>query len=244
MAEEPESDSGHAEDSAGDAQEWDERYRSHDRLFSGAPNAVLVAEAAGLPPGRALDVGCGEGADARWLASRGWQVTAVDISAVALERAAADAEAAGVASTGVASTGTEAAAGTESVAGADGAGRVTWTQADLTTTPPPADAFDLVSAQYFPLLRQHPGHTALRGLLAAVAPGGTLLFVGHDLTDLRSSDHASEVDFDAYYQPGEIAGLLGGDWTVLVDETRPRAAPAPAGTHHTHDVVLRAQRVR
>lgn len=109
------------------AQEWDERYRSRDQLFSGNPNGVLVAEAAELPPGQALDVGCGEGGDALWLARRGWQVTAVDVSEVALGRAAA--------------------------AGADVAGRVSWARADLAVTPPPADAYDLVTLQYFLLLR-------------------------------------------------------------------------------------------
>jgi SAM-dependent methyltransferase len=131
-----------------DAQFWDERYRGREQLFSGNPNGVLVTEAAGLPPGRALDVGCGEGGDASWLARRGWQVTATDISRVALERAAASYP--------------------------DLADRVTWTCADLTVTAPAAGAFDLVSLQYFPLLRQ-PGHPAPRGLLDAVAPGGTLL---------------------------------------------------------------------
>src|SRR5687768_14452181 len=72
-----------------DAQCWDAKYRGRDRLFSGAPNGVLVAEVADLAPGRALDVGCGEGADALWLARRGWQVTGVDISETALRRAAA-----------------------------------------------------------------------------------------------------------------------------------------------------------
>lgn len=196
------------------AQYWDDKYRSRDQLFSGAPNGVLVTEVDDLPPGRALDVGCGEGADARWLARRGWQVTATDVSAVALQRAARD------------STSAE----------------VTWTRADLTVTPPSADAFDLVSAQYFPLPRQ-PGHTALRGLLAAVAPGGTLLVAGHDLADLTSAEHR-DLDAGAYYEPHEIAELLDDTWTVLVDETRPRSAPAPEGTRHTHDTVLRARRVR
>ncbi|MGH2694704.1 MAG: class I SAM-dependent methyltransferase, partial [Actinomycetota bacterium] len=72
-----------------DTQFWDEMYRSRDQVFSGAPNGVLVTEVADLPPGQALDVGCGEGADALWLARRGWQVTAVDISQIALQRAAA-----------------------------------------------------------------------------------------------------------------------------------------------------------
>lgn len=117
-----------------DAQFWDEMYRSRDQVFSGAPNGVLVTEVTDLPPGQALDVGCGEGADALWLARRGWQVTAVDISRTALQRAAA--------------------------AATDITGRVAWTRADLTITPPPAGAFDLVSVQYFPLPHQ-PDHTAL-----------------------------------------------------------------------------------
>jgi SAM-dependent methyltransferase len=197
-----------------DAQFWDEMYGSRDQLFSGAPNGVLVTEATGLPPGRALDVGCGEGADAIWLARNGWQVTGTDISGTALRRAA--------------------------LAGADVAGLVTWTHADLTTTPPPTGAFDLVSLQYFPLPRRRT-HTALRGLLAAVASGGTLLVAGHDLADLPPH-HGNGLDPNDYYQPADIAGLLDGDWTVLVDETRPRTAPAPSGTHHTHDTVLRARR--
>ncbi|MEU4609016.1 class I SAM-dependent methyltransferase [Streptomyces umbrinus] len=199
-----------------DAQFWDEMYRSRDQVFSGNPNGVLVTEVTGLPPGQALDVGCGEGADALWLARHGWQVTAVDISTTALQRAAA--------------------------AAVDSEGRVAWTRADLTITPPPADAFDLVSVQYFPLSLQ-PDHAALRGLLNAVAPGGTLLFASHDLADLSPRP---EQGFDPgdYYQPDDIAKLLDHDWTVLINETRPRTAPAPAGTHHTHDTVLRAQRLR
>ncbi|MFI0860703.1 class I SAM-dependent methyltransferase [Streptomyces smyrnaeus] len=199
-----------------DEQFWDEKYRSSDQVFSGAPNGVLVTEATDLPPGQALDVGCGEGADALWLARRGWQVTAIDISRTALRRAAA--------------------------AGADLADRVTWTHMDLTAASPPAASFDLVSAHYLPLRRQ-PDHAALRGLLDAVAPGGTLLFAGHDLADLPPR---SELDLDPadFCQPGDVAGLLDHDWAVLINETRPRTSPAPAGTHHTHDVVLRARRLR
>ncbi|WP_020672252.1 class I SAM-dependent methyltransferase [Amycolatopsis nigrescens] len=197
-----------------DQQLWDERYRGQDQLFSGNPNGVLVAEVTGLAPGQALDVGCGEGGDARWLAGQGWRVTAIDISQVALERAAASST--------------------------DFAGEVAWTRADLTRTPPPAGAFDLVSAQYFPLPRE-TGHRALHGLLAAVAPGGTLLFVGHSLADLPPKEELG-VDPNQYYRPDEIAGLLGDGWTVLIDETRPRTAAAPPGTHHANDTVLRAVR--
>ncbi|MFC4336133.1 class I SAM-dependent methyltransferase [Salininema proteolyticum] len=193
---------------------WDEKYRGRDRLFSGEPNGVLVAEAAGLPPGQALDVGCGEGADAVWLAAQGWRVTAVDISRTALQRAAA--------------------------AATEHAEDIAWQHGDPTASSPPSGAFDLVTVQYFPL-RREPGHAALSGLLDAVAPGGTLLFVGHDLDGLSPERHAEAGD---YYAPHAVAELLGEEWTVLVDETRPRAGSRPEGSPHTHDTVLRARRER
>lgn len=199
-----------------DPQDWEAMYRSRDQVFSGNPNGVLVAEATGLPPGRALDVGCGEGADAIWLARHGWHVTAVDVAQTAVDRGAAAAAAADV---------------TDSV---------TWMRADLTAAPPAVAAFDLVSVQYFPLPRE-PDHVALRGLLEAVGVGGTLLFVSHDLADLTPRPG---FDPSTYHQPADVARLLDDDWAVLVDETRARTAPPPAGTHHTCDTILRAQRLR
>ncbi|MGH4030944.1 class I SAM-dependent methyltransferase [Actinomycetota bacterium Odt1-20B] len=199
-----------------DTQQWEDRYRGTDQLFSGAPNGVLVTEVTDLPPGRALEVGCGEGGDSHWLARQGWQVTAVDVAQTALDRGAA------------------------ALRDTDLADRVTWERADLTTTAPSPGAFDLVTAHYFPLTRE-PDHTALRGLLAAVAPSGTFLFAGHDLSDLPP-DPERDFDPDAYYQPADIARLLDDDWTVEINETRPRTTPAPPGTHHRHDTVLRARR--
>jgi SAM-dependent methyltransferase len=135
---------------------WDDRYRSAHQLWSGQPNPQLVAQAAGLTPGHALDVGCGEGADAIWLARQGWTVTAVDISAVALERAA----------------------GHAATCGDDIAGRISWRQADLLSWDPGPRQYDLVSAQfmYLPAGDLESMH---RRLAAAVRPGGTLLLVLH-----------------------------------------------------------------
>jgi SAM-dependent methyltransferase len=176
----------------------------------------LVGEVAELKPGRALDVGCGEGADAVWLAGQGWDVTALDVSEVALERAARHARDAGV--------------------------HVQWVHAGLVDAPLPAGAFGLVSAQYPALLRT-PSNDAERSLLAAVAPGGVLLVVHHADVDV---DQAKAHGFDPadYVSPPDVAALLGEDWQVEVDERRPRDVRAGGGAHHTHDVVLRAQRLR
>jgi thioredoxin reductase len=137
---------------------WEERYGSAERVWSGNPNPQLVTAAAGLAPGTALDVGSGEGADAIWLASRGWNVTGVDVSQAALDRAARHAAEAGV--------------------------DVTWRQVDAMDWDPAPAQFDLVSAQYVHL--PGPARDALhRRLAAAVRPGGTLLIVGHHPADLE-----------------------------------------------------------
>jgi SAM-dependent methyltransferase len=135
---------------------WDDRYGSADQLWSGQPNSQLVAQLAGLPPGDALDVGSGEGADAIWLASQGWTVTAADISAVALERAA----------------------GHAARCGAEIAGRISWQQADLLSWDPGDQRYDLVSA-LFMYLPEAAIESLHRRLAAAVRPGGTLLIVLH-----------------------------------------------------------------
>ena len=128
------------------AAEWDARYSERaGAIWSGRPNGRLVAEVAGLAPGRALDVGCGEGADAVWLARSGWTVTAIDISDVAVSRAREAAELAGVA--------------------------VEWVCGDALQISFPAGSFDLVSMQY-PALPKAAGEAAVRALLDTVRPGG------------------------------------------------------------------------
>ncbi|MCX5388547.1 bifunctional 2-polyprenyl-6-hydroxyphenol methylase/3-demethylubiquinol 3-O-methyltransferase UbiG [Streptomyces sp. NBC_00094] len=197
--------------------DWDSRYADRQQLWSGRPNGALVAEVAGLTPGRVLDVGCGEGADAVWLARGGWDVTALEVSGVALERAAGHARDAGT--------------------------TVRWVHAALTEAGLPPASFDLVSAQYPALLRT-PDAAAERALLSVVAPGGVLLLVHHAGMDTRPADE-SGFDPADYVWPSMVAALLDDDWVVEVDEQRPRVAPdGGAGAHHTDDVVLRARRLR
>ncbi|MFG2576284.1 class I SAM-dependent methyltransferase [Streptomyces sp. NPDC048481] len=197
--------------------EWDNRYADRHQLWSGRPNGALVAEVAGLRPGRALDVGCGEGADALWLARGGWDVTGLEVSGVALERAAGHAR--------------------------DACLTVRWIHAALTAAELPPASFDLVSAQYPALLRT-PDAAAERALLGAVAPGGTLLLVHHAGMDARQP-HDSGFDPADYVWPAMVSDLLDDDWEVEVDEQRPRVVPdGGAGAHHTDDLVLRARRLR
>ncbi|MGO9082871.1 MAG: class I SAM-dependent methyltransferase [Streptosporangiaceae bacterium] len=212
---------GHG-NSAGDTIEftqefWDDRYRSAGRLWSGQPNPQLVARVGDLPPGEALDAGCGEGADAVWLASRGWTVTGADISAVALERAAAHA----------------------AEQGAEVAGRITWERADLQSWDPGPDRFDLVSAQYLHL--PAPALNALnRRLAAAVRPGGTLLIIGHHPDDLAAgiARHAPLL-----FTPDLLAAALDdGQWDIVADAAT-REMTSPEGTPVTAtDAVLCARR--
>jgi SAM-dependent methyltransferase len=196
--------------------EWDRRYGESDRVWSGQPNGALVAEVSGLSPGSALDVGCGEGADAVWLAQQGWDVTALEVSGVAIDRAAAHAHGAGA--------------------------EVRWVHAGLVEADLPDATFDLVSAQYPALLRT-PDHAAERALLAAVAPGGVLLFVHHAVIADHHGDHESGFDPADYVTPETMLAVLDDDWTVERQEKRPRITPASgAGAHHAEDLIVRARK--
>lgn len=133
---------------------WENHYRQRAQVWSGNPNAVLVDVVGALPTGRALDLGCGEGGDAIWLAGRGWQVTAVDVSDTALQRVAARAAAEGVASS------------------------IDFQQHDLAQTFP-TGTFDLISAQYFHSPLEFPRDRILHKAARALAPAGLLLIVDH-----------------------------------------------------------------
>jgi SAM-dependent methyltransferase len=201
---------------------WDERYRSADAIWSGNPNPHVVATASVLAPGTALDVGSGEGADAIWLATHGWQVTAVDISAVALDRAA----------------------GHAAQAGDEVAARITWQRADVLSWDPAPQRYDLVSAQFMQL--PGPALTALhRRLAAAVRPGGTLLVVGHHPSDLETSAHRPHRPDLMFTADQVAAGLERADWESITATAPERQAIDPNGQSITvRDAVLRAVRRR
>ena len=201
---------------AAQADEWDARYSEQDGAkWSGRPNGRLLVEVASLLPGRALDVGCGEGADAIWLARKGWTVTAIDVSEVALSRARV----------GAGHVGAE----------------VEWICGDALATAFPEGSFALVSMQY-PALPKAAGEAALRTLLGAVGRGGLLLAVYHDIADEHREHMKSRgVDPADYVGPDDLARLLGDDFTVELHAVEPRIDPPPDNPHIA-DVVLRARR--
>jgi SAM-dependent methyltransferase len=176
-----------------DATTWDERYAAADRIFSGNPNTALVPEVAGLTPGTALDVGCGEGGDAVWLARQGWTVTAVDVSEVALRRVAAAAAEAGV--------------------------TVEVQHHDLRQSFPEG-TYDLVSSQFLYSYGDFPRERILRRAAEAVAPGGILLIESHQ--DLGPGEHPP-VPFPSPAQLLAGLGLPPGEWKVLRCAEHPRA---------------------
>lgn len=200
---------------------WEQRYGSEERVWSGNPNPLLVREVAALPPGTALDLGCGEGADAIWLARHGWRVIAVDVSATALRR------------------------GAEHAADAGLADRVAWERHDLSRTFP-TGSFDLVSAQFLhsPVAAEGERDAILRRAATAVAPGGLLLVVGH----AGWPSWQEEPPFEHHFPTtGEVLAALDLEpdrWYVELEEVVERELPDPDGRPGRRaDNVLRVRRV-
>ena len=197
---------------------WDERYGESGQIWSGRPNVVLVEETSDLEPGRALDLGCGEGGDAIWLAKRGWNVTAVDVSSVALSRAAAHAEAAGVAD------------------------RIEWQQHELGKSFPDG-SYDLVSAQFLHSLAELPREDILRAAANAVAPGGILLIEGHLGFPSWHSESHPEVHFPKPVEVIEDLRLKEGEWEILVSREHEREHADPDGDPTTRlDCTVKVRR--
>ena len=199
---------------------WDDRYRQSERIWSGQPNAILVREVAELRPGTVLDLGCGEGADAVWLARRGWRVTAVDISQVALDRAARHA----------------------AEIDSEAADRIDWQRHDLAESFPKGE-FDLVSAQFLHSPVDMPRDRILRAAAAAVAPGGMLLVVGHAGFPSWECHPDSTVHFPTPAEVLDALGLPDGEWEVLLCGEHERVQTKPDGHPGTRiDNVLKIAR--
>lgn len=195
---------------------WSKTLREHaGKVASRPPHAALIAEAAKLSPGRALDAGCGHGAETLWLAARGWRVTAVDFSAAALAHGRAMAEA----------------------AGAELAERVDWIEGDLANFAAEPSHYDLVVCLYV--------HVAgsveeMVGRMAnAVAPGGTLFLVGHRPIDPVSGAATAAASQVQVSVEAAVAALDTNLWELVIAEERQRAV---VGTGV--DAVIAARRRR
>lgn len=187
------------------AEFWEARYADSDRVWSGRVNQALADVAATLTPGRALDLGCGEGGDAVWLAQHGWQVTGVDLSATAVARGREAASAAGLSED-----------------------RLELIAADLSTWRSD-DVYDLVTASFlhsWPVLI--PREEILRRATGFVAPGGHLLVVAHAAAPPWASPEM--IESNRFPSPQSDLAALALDpasWTVLAAETRKRSATGP-----------------
>lgn len=204
---------------------WDERYAGSQRVWSGRPNAQLVEQTEQLAPGRALDLGCGEGADAIWLAERGWEVTGVDVSQVALDRAAAHAAEAGVDA------------------------RTTWRQADAFTAEGRATlptGFDLVSAA-FVHVPPDTFEAVYAHLAGCVAVGGSLLVLAHHPDDRHTGLRNSDLSH-LLFTPEQVVAVLDAqsdqEWDVVVTATPTRDHVHDGGATTVTDTVVRAVRTR
>lgn len=195
---------------------WEERYSGEGKIWSGNPNPQLVAEVSRLTPGTALDVGCGEGGDVIWLATRGWTVTGADFSVNGLARAARHADEAGVAD------------------------RTDWWRVDARTFSSDGRSYDLVTSHFL-----HPPNGGMvevtRRLAEAVAAGGHLLIVGHApsgvLSQLTSGQHGA-----MFLAEDLLPGLPTG-FEALVVEQRPRTMTREGVRVDVHDSTLLARRM-
>ncbi len=200
-----------------DAAAWDARYAGSELVWGSEPNRFVAAELDTLPPGRALDVACGEGRNAIWLASRGWDATGVDFSAAAIERARRLAADAGVTDR------------TEFVVG------------DVVTGALPSGPFDVVVVAYLQLPAAERS-AALRHAAQALAPGGTLLVVAHDTTNLTEGVGGPQDPAVLYTADHVLADLDGLPLVVEKAERVSRPVQTPDGDRQAIDALVRARR--
>ena len=196
-----------------DRHDWDRRYAGRELLWTGTPNRFLVAETAGLRPGRALDIACGEGRNAVWLAEQGWRATGVDFSEVALAKARQLADAHGV--------------------------EAEWVAADLVGYRPEPRAFDLVIVFYLQVTAAQR-RMILHAAADAVAPGGTFLLVAHDSSNLEHG-HGGPQEPEVLYTAEDVVADLGGLEVVRAARVE-RPVETPDGERVALDALVRAVR--
>jgi 2-polyprenyl-3-methyl-5-hydroxy-6-metoxy-1,4-benzoquinol methylase len=178
---------------------WSKTLREHpDKVAQRPPNAYLTAEVEKLRPGLALDAGCGHGAETLWLAAHGWTVTAVDFSTAALAHARSAAEA----------------------VGADVAARLDWVEGDLATWTPTPSHYDLVACLYVHVAGSV--EEIVRRMASGVAPGGTLLLVGHRPIDPNTGAATAAAGQVQVSVDAAVAALDSGHWQIVFAEDRPR----------------------
>jgi SAM-dependent methyltransferase len=194
-----------------DREDWDRRYAGRELLWTGEPNRFLVAETAGLRPGRALDIACGEGRNAVWLAEQGWQATGVDFSEVALAKARQLADVRGV--------------------------QTDWVAADLVDYRPEPYAFDLVIVFYLQVSAAQR-HAIVRAAAEAVAPGGTFLLVAHDSSNLEQG-HGGPQESEVLYTAEDVVADLDGLQVERAARVE-RPVQTPEGERVALDALVRA----
>lgn len=198
---------------------WDARYGEREQIWSGAANQGLRDVVTGMAPGRALDLGCGEGADSIWLAEAGWHVTGIDISDTALSRAHAAADARGIPDQ-----------------------QIDWMQVDLAQGFPEG-AFDLVSACFLASPIHLPRADVMRRAAGAVASGGTLLVVSHAAGPPWAGNNHGPRDFPSPAEELSTLDLDQDQWDITTAEIRTREATGPDGERGTlQDTVVVARR--
>ena len=198
-----------------DRQQWDERYGGTEFVWTSSPNQFLVSEVAGLPPGRAADLACGEGRNAVWLADQGWQVTGVDFSPVGLAKGRRLAELANV--------------------------EVAWVESAVTEWTPPPEGFDLVAVFYLQL-PQPERSAALEVAASALAPGGTLLVVAHDHDNLTRG-FGGPPNADVLYSVTDVTDVaVAAGLTVQRADQVVRVVDTDLGPKEAIDTLVRAKR--
>lgn len=199
-----------------DAAAWDEQYAARDSVWGLEPNRFVRQQCERLPVGDAIDLGCGEGRNARWLAGLGWRVTGIDFSTVAVERARQ-----------------------LTMEGPPGpASRLVWRVGDVTRLQPKPESFDLALASYVHLPAPQRDAMLVRAA-QALRPRGHLVIVGHDVRNLTEGVSGPQ-DPELLYQADQLRALLSGSGGLTVEVARTSERETPDGI--ALDTVVRAWR--